>query len=81
MHANTTTITAQLVRVDDEFIDVIDITTGQEYAITHYEGEAILDEAEAGQEITCTFETEYVEDFAAADDVRIQHTLIKIIEN
>lgn len=81
MHANTTTITAQVVRVDDEFIDVLDTVTGQEYAIAHYEGEAIFDEAEVGQEITCTFETEYVEDFAVADDVRVQHTLVKIIEN
>ena len=80
MHAQTTTITAQVAAVDDEFIDVIDTATGQEYAIAHYEDEAILDEAEAGQEITCTFETEYVEAFDS-DDMRVQHTLIKIVEN
>ena len=80
MHAQTTTITAQVAAVDDEFIDMLDTVTGQEYAIAHYEDEAIFDEAEAGQEITCTFETEYVEDFATGEVVP-QHTLIKIVEN
>lgn len=81
MRANTTTIiTARIVAVDDEFIDVIDTATGQEYDVYHYEGDTILDAIAAGQEISCTIETEYVEDFATGD-MNIQHTLVEYTAN
>lgn len=80
MQNTTATITAQVIAVDDEFIDVIDTATEQELSIIHYEDEDIVDDIEAGQEISCTYETEYVEDFATGE-MRTQYTLVEYAVN